>query len=251
LASCFLAATLFAVNASAADVEFSARQVIDANFIGAIAVHAADVDGDGDMDVLGAARDGDDVSWWENTAGDGSAWVEHLIDGSVDYSRTVYAADVDGDGDIDVLGAARNTAYVSWWENTAGDGSAWTEHTVTAAFAANYVAAEDVDGDGDMDVLGGGATINWWENTAGDGSAWTEHVVAAESGAVHATDVDGDGDMHGRERQCLEQAYYRFGVRRRHRSNGGGHGRRWTHGHCLRWAIGGPDYVVGKQCGRR
>jgi hypothetical protein len=195
LLPCFFAATLFAVNASAADVAFSARQVIDSNFIGAIAVHAADVDGDGDMDVLGAARDGDDVSWWENTAGDGSSWSEHLIDGSVDYSRTVHAADVDGDGDIDVLGAARNSAYISWWENTAGDGSTWTEHTVAAAFAASYVKAEDIDGDGDMDVLGGGATINWWENTVGDGSAWTEHVVAAESGSVHATDVDGDGDM--------------------------------------------------------
>ena len=33
-----------------------------------------------DLDVIGAAEEADDVSWWENTAGDGSAWTEYPID---------------------------------------------------------------------------------------------------------------------------------------------------------------------------
>ncbi len=178
------------------------EHVVDGFFYGAMSAYAEDVDGDGDMDVLGAAGDDDDITWWENTAGDGTAWIEHTVDGAFDGAFSVYAADVDGDGDIDVLGAAVDADDIAWWENTAGDGTAWTEHTVDGEFDNAWsVYAADVDGDGDMDVLGaasGAYDITWWENTAGDGTAWTEHTVDGEfDGArcVFSADVDGDGDM--------------------------------------------------------
>jgi hypothetical protein len=39
---------------------------VDAWFSGAFSVYAADVDGDGDMDVLGAACYDDAITWWES-----------------------------------------------------------------------------------------------------------------------------------------------------------------------------------------
>ncbi|HSH05780.1 MAG TPA: VCBS repeat-containing protein, partial [Anaerolineae bacterium] len=178
------------------------EHTVDPAFAGASSVAAADVDGDGDLDILGAALVADDISWWENTAGDGTAWTEHTVDTAFNGARSVAAADVDGDGDLDILGAARIAYAISWWENTAGDGTAWTEHTVDPAFdGAISVAAADVDGDGDLDILGAAYiadAISWWENTAGDGTAWTEHTVdTAFDGAasVAAADVDGDGDL--------------------------------------------------------
>ena len=175
---------------------------VDESFWDAHSVYAADVDGDGDMDVLGAARTDDDITWWENTAGNGATWTEHTVDGDFTDASSVYAADVDGDGDIDVLGAAFYYDAITWWENTAGDGTAWTKHTVDESFwGAHSVYAADVDGDGDLDVLGAAYTtdeITWWENTAGDGTAWTEHTVDGTfNGAysVYAADMDGDGDM--------------------------------------------------------
>ena len=78
------------------------------------------MDGDGDLDVLGAASDANDITWWENTAGDGSAWTEHIVDGSYNGAFSVYAADVDGDGDTDVLGAAQGANNITWWENRGG-----------------------------------------------------------------------------------------------------------------------------------
>ena len=178
------------------------EHIVDGDFSYARSVHAADVDGDGDVDVLGAAADADDIAWWENTLGDGSAWIEHTVDADFDYATSVHAADVDGDGDLDVLGAAYLASDIAWWENTAGDGSSWTEHTVDGDFAQAYcVYAADVDGDGDLDVLGAAQNadaIAWWENTLGDGTSWTEHTVdGAFDGAhfVYAADVDGDGDL--------------------------------------------------------
>ncbi len=88
----------------------------------------------GDTDVLGAAFSANDITWWENTAGDGSVWTEHTIDGAFAGPFSVYATDVDGDGDTDVLGAAASANDITWWENTAGDGSVWAEHTIDGAF---------------------------------------------------------------------------------------------------------------------
>ncbi|MCK5034580.1 MAG: VCBS repeat-containing protein, partial [Candidatus Sabulitectum sp.] len=177
------------------------EHTVDANFDGAISVYAADVDGDGDMDVLGAAPIADDIAWWENIGGSGTVWVEHTVDGDFDYARSVYAADVDGDGDMDVLGAASIANDITWWENTSGSGTSWVEHTVDGNFdSASSVYAADVDGDGDMDVLATASNaddITWWENIGGSGTVWVEHTVDGNfNGAtsVYAADVDGDGD---------------------------------------------------------
>jgi len=175
---------------------------LTSNLDGAVKVYAEDVDGDGDMDVLGAAYNADDITWWENLDGTGTNWSEHIVDGEYDSARCVYAEDVDGDGDVDVLGAALNADDITWWENLDGTGLNWAIHTVASEFdGARSVFAEDVDGDGDMDVLGAANfadDITWWENLDGTGLNWSEHTVAGEfdyATCVYAEDVDGDGDM--------------------------------------------------------
>lgn len=42
--------------------------------------------------------------------------------------HTVIETDIDGDGDVDILGTALLDGSITWWENTVGDGSSWTEH---------------------------------------------------------------------------------------------------------------------------
>ena len=170
-------------------------------FLGAWGVHAADIDGDGDEDVLGSARDADLVAWWENVAGDGSAWLERTVD-SLDGAVSPRAADVDGDGDFDVLSGSVFADSLSWWENTQGNGSVWAERTIgTGTPAAVAIDAADVDGDGDLDVVTASAfqdEIDWWENLAGDGSQWLERGISADAdsaNSVHAADLDGDGDL--------------------------------------------------------
>jgi len=51
--------------ATARNVSFTPHE-IDTNFNGAHSVCAADLDQDGDLDVVGAAHYGDRVSWWES-----------------------------------------------------------------------------------------------------------------------------------------------------------------------------------------
>ena len=177
------------------------EHTVDGNFNGARSVYSTDVDGDGDADILGAGANCDDITWWENTDGTGTAWTEHTVDGDFEGAWSVFAADVDGDGDADVLGAANYDEDITWWENTDGTGTIWTEHIVDSDFnSAVSVFAADVDGDGDADVLGAANyddNITWWENTDGTGTVWTEHLVDGDFVGAHsviASDIDGDGD---------------------------------------------------------
>jgi hypothetical protein len=81
--------------------------------------YAADIDRDGDIDVLGISRLDNDIIWWENTDlnGGGTSWTEHMIDGSFLEGYSIYATDVDSDGDMDVLGASSQGDEIAWWEN--------------------------------------------------------------------------------------------------------------------------------------
>jgi hypothetical protein len=178
-----------------------AEHTIGGGFDAAVAVYAADVDRDGDVDVLGAARDADDITWWENRRGGSPPWVEHTVKGDFNGAHSVYATDVDGDGDVDVLGAAKFADDITWWEN---DGNqSFSEHIIQGDFdAAISVYAIDLDRDGDVDVLGAANyahDVTWWENdgSPGDGG-WTPHTIDGNFDGAHcvyATDVDGDGDV--------------------------------------------------------
>jgi len=174
---------------------------VDEEFFTAYSVFAEDVDGDGDIDILGASKDDDDITWWENVTGGGTAWIEHIVDGEFDAPYSVYASDIDGDGDSDVLGAALYASEISWWENSDGVGTIWTEHQVDDNYdGARSVYASDVDSDGDTDILGAASysnQITWWENLAGTGTEWIEHTISNNfdyARSVFAIDLDEDGD---------------------------------------------------------
>jgi hypothetical protein len=178
------------------------EHTVDGFFDGAISVYSADVNGDGYMDVLGAAINADDITWWENVGGTGTNWMERTVDGSFDGAISVYSADVNGDGYMDILGAAYVDDDITWWENVGGTGTSWTEHTVDGDFNGAFsVYSADINGDGYMDVLGTALfadDITWWENVGGSGTNWTEHTVDGSfDGAisVYSADVNGDGYM--------------------------------------------------------
>jgi len=166
------------------------KHTVDGDFNGAYSVFSADVNGDGYMDVLGASHYDDDITWWENVGGSGTSWMEHTVDGDFNGASSVFSADVNGDGYMDILGAASIADDITWWENVDGSGTSWTEHTVDGDFnGAISVFSADVNGDGYMDVLGAALLaddITWWENMDGSGTSWFEHTVDGDFGGARS-----------------------------------------------------------------
>jgi hypothetical protein len=189
---------------TAGDGSAWALQTLSTTLDGAYAVTAADMDGDSDPDVLVAAPPASTIAWFENELGDATAWSVHTVDATFAYPRAVALADVDGDGDRDVLGTSFGSAEVAWWENAAGDASVWARHTLGTLSAAGAVRAADLDGDGDRDVLaagGGAGDVVWWENdrsACGVSCSWPQRTVDADfplAADIAVADVDRDGDL--------------------------------------------------------
>ncbi len=180
---------------------FGDLRLITAAAVGAVSVAAADLDGDGDIDVLSASYGDDTIAWYENTDGDGTFGAQQVISTAADRATYVFAADFDGDGDIDVLSASGNDDKIAWYENVDGDGTFGVQRVIsTTAGAAECAIAADLDGDGDLDVLSASWSddkIAWYENTDGTGAFSSERVLtpgASSTQSVFAADLDGDGD---------------------------------------------------------
>lgn len=174
-------------------------------------VRGADLDGDGDGDALQLGPL--DLVWRANTVGDGTVWVAQGAV-SLDSVKDFALADVDGDGDLDVMAS---TTQLGWQENVLGDGTTWTMHGIAGAVPSTLgsIAPADVDGDGDVDVVfHHGFQTEWYRNDDGSGSVWTPDATIAVDGATNKMlamvdlDVDGDLDLVSGSRATDELAWY-------------------------------------------
>ena len=142
----------------------SARSIIDAiNYFSS--AYSADLDGDGDSDVIAVSEMG--IAWYRNGdskgGGDGTAWAGYVIDTRPFsfFGRApdiLFAEDLDGDGDLDVIAGSASLGAVLLYRNGdksgGGDGTSWTQVEIDPSINdPRSVHAADMDGDGDMDVL--------------------------------------------------------------------------------------------------
>jgi hypothetical protein len=209
-----------------------------------------DMDQDGDNDVVASGNEG--LAWFEN---DGLSFTKHVIDNT---DRLLYArpADVDGDGDVDVIahdldhgtlfgdlwlyrndglmGFAKELIYNAttmeiWRVNLAdfdGDGSVDIQTSMdpvyvflndgSGNFTREYVYnpypkridgswPNDFDADGDVDIMcatwGGSPypTPLFWLENDGTGKSFSYHYIGGDNGDYGdggmATDVNLDGLM--------------------------------------------------------
>ncbi|MCB2156312.1 VCBS repeat-containing protein [bacterium] len=180
---------------------FGPRRTITTSADYAESIFAADLDGDGDLDVLSALYAGDRIAWYENIDGNGTFGSERTITRATDAPPSVFAVDLDGDGDADVLSASENDDLIAWYENIDGAGTFGPQKTITSsADRAESVFAADLDGDGDIDVLSGSYEddrVAWYENIDGEGSFGPQQTITIAANrclSVLAADLDGDGD---------------------------------------------------------
>jgi hypothetical protein len=95
---------------------FGSQIVISTAASGAYSVYATDMDGDGDMDVLSASWTDNKIAWYENTDGAGTFGAQNVISTVAMNAVSVYATDMDGDGDMDVVSASNRDDKIAWYE---------------------------------------------------------------------------------------------------------------------------------------
>ncbi|QLE45103.1 hypothetical protein FD723_32675 (plasmid) [Nostoc sp. C052] len=185
----------------------------------------ADIDGDGDLDVVVGEFNGT-LKYYKNT---GTATTPVYVEQtgtanpfnsiSVGSRSAPTFADIDGDGDLDVV-VGESNGTLKYYKNT---GTAATPVYVEQTDTANpfndinvgninvifYSAPTfaDIDGDGDLDVIVGesNGTLKYYKNTGtattpvyveqtGTANPFNDINVGSYSAPTFA-DIDGDGDL--------------------------------------------------------
>lgn len=169
------------------------------------AVALVDVDSDGDTDLFLADRGGGDQLWRNRSNGRTTTFdAGHLIaDGLSDVDHVV-TADLDGDGDRDVVVVSSQGNEILFSANE-GEGVFAEPVTLCTPDTPRFVATGDIDRDGDIDLMtvNRGRQTSWYENpgtTTRNGPNWTEYAIGNVSlldlGARGVlVDIDDDGDL--------------------------------------------------------
>lgn len=179
--------------------QFGAQRIITTEADGSRIICAADVDGDGNIDILSANNFGNNLTWYKNLDGLGNFGPQNII-APLDTIH-VSTADIDGDGDMDVLAVSHLNDLVVWYENLDGLGNFSSQKVISTITDGAYVViAADIDGDGDMDVISGSdnSGIAWYENTDGNGNFGLARIInsaAPITRSIAAADIDGDEDL--------------------------------------------------------
>jgi hypothetical protein len=185
------------------DVEFTTR--------GASGVVAADLDGDGDLDLAFACYRAESTAtnsmvFLQGADGFNGGEPSHLL--ATKGARAVAAGDLDADGRTDLVfanslfgGFAEIDSYVYWGK--AGGGYE-TDPTGLATSGAEDVKVEDLDGDGDLDLVFANAVDNnedrliesyvyLNDGTGGLSSGPNARLPTVGAVAVEVADLDGTG----------------------------------------------------------
>lgn len=187
---------------SYAQITFENKVVIDNRnaTTNPLSVYAADIDGDGDVDILSASADDNKIAWYKNIDGQGTYGEQLLISTEALSATSVFAFDIDGDSDIDVVSGSFYDNKIAWYENLDGQGTFGNQQIISiTAAGANHIVIADIDGDGDGDVLASlNYRISWYENIDGLGNFGPEVIINETvelARSVFAADIDGDGDL--------------------------------------------------------
>jgi hypothetical protein len=184
-------------------ITFDAINITSGSFLPSDAayIYSADLDNDGDMDIISVSTFDNFIAWYENVDGEGNFSLPKRISSSQnDGAFSIYASDLDNDGDLDILSASLYDNDIAWYENTDGNGNFGPLQIISKeGINARSVYASDIDNDGDMDVLSASnQQIAWHENIDGKGNFSAQKVISTSVlGAylIRTEDIDMDGDL--------------------------------------------------------
>jgi len=144
-----------------------------------------DVNSDGLNDIITSSAHKWGIFWYEQIKDKSKAelqWKQHIIDKSWTQAHALKLADIDNDGDLDLVTGKRFMAHngldpegnkplgVYWYELTRGVSPTWTKHVISfdeGIGAGLNIPVVDLDKDGDLDIIVTGKWGGpvWFENT--------------------------------------------------------------------------------------
>ena len=153
-------------------------------------VALGDLDNDGDLDVAAWSSDREEIFWYAND-GNGS-FAAHQTITSVGrfFIPDLNIADLDGDGDQDIVYSDKIEEAIHWLRNQGG-GDFHKSHLADTGISVDQLEIADLDGDGHLDMIDD--DISWYRN---DGNtSFTRTEIGRRTYPFALDDLDGDDDV--------------------------------------------------------
>jgi hypothetical protein len=158
---------------------------------------AADLDGDGDLDLAVTLKNVAALTVLLNNGGTFALSGVNVATGL--EPRSLVAVNIDGDADVDLVTSNRDSNTLSVVRN---NGNATFQPAVTVAVGQDprHVDAADLDGDGDQDLVVANNDSNTVSVLLNNGTGTFVVVASLPTGSfdpegIVAVDLDGDGDQ--------------------------------------------------------
>lgn len=146
---------------------FGAAQTIIGDNSGIRQVLVADLDGDGDMDIVSGSDYYQEILLFRNTGGGVFGPPEVLVNSGPYLEMSMDVGDFDSDGDEDLIFAFYNPGVlVGWYENIGASGPVPAQQE-TPGSALQDIQLADLDSDGALDIIGANMSMNrlaWMRN---------------------------------------------------------------------------------------
>ena len=177
----------------------------------------ADMDGDGDLDVVTSDRKGDlrGCRWLENPDSGpvkSQPWQNHFIGGREEEVMFMTVADFDKDGLQDALVAVKGKTQqrILYFRRLDGSGKSWKKVVIPLpdnTGTGKAVAVGDIDNDGRQDIVfscehaqGQKSGVMWLSHRKKSNWAnWLPHEISGPDGIkfdrIELLDLDDDGDL--------------------------------------------------------
>ena len=179
-----------------------AKNIIRSNYTNAHDAKCADIDSDGDIDVIAASYGLGRIEIYFNDGSSPVNWQSSILISSFSGALGLSIKDLDKDGDMDILGTASDAGLISWWENSGSNPINWSYHNIASNFVgSNYLCVVDINQDGLYDVIGNAWSSNqvaYWICNNLQNNSWTKHILTSQlptAAGVGAGDLDRDGDV--------------------------------------------------------
>jgi hypothetical protein len=181
---------VFFENEDPSNLKFKEHSInVEGIYMAGFNLEYEDLNGDGRLDIIGASDEYTGVVWIEQPENFNEEWlVHHIGDFGPDWMIGFGIADIDNDGDTDVISGSYSRGSrmgdedvdrldglgrIGWFENPGDPSSVWIRHDITRRKRGMFdkLIPRDLDNDGDIDFLATRGNSDPY-----DGVIWLEQI---------------------------------------------------------------------------